>query len=902
MKNQNPDLRNFITGALGYSLGALAGFAWIFLISKLGVTRWLAGFINNNQMFLQLLGIILIAGLLLALGGALIGGIGGYSLRRILGLENTSQTVIGSAVAFGISTGLLSLVFLLLIGFIGLYNNFHTNNITQFGILFGLFGLIFGLLTGLLQALMSVRLRHSWRLILAVTLGFMLGGLLLGLLVRWLNPTHTFDVFPILGWTILILGLLVPFFLSGGFLGFTYGRLARRSQWELYPEKYLLPDKWQTYSVAAVGVLLAIWLTNFLGSVSDFLTINPANLTSQLQSETVGVAWSAPEPYSGMVVAPAPDQQDVAVTVDGVKHKAWCGADGTIRYQRGEAAEEQILAPGCRTLPALVVDLKGQPHLVWYAQELRDTNGVTHPAQVLVESIRTPKGWSEPAIAAHTQGAAIPNLSVDSPGNLLLKWVDTDQQTYIAVQKNYQCDEQSLSYLEQAGLNAVLAADLRPEGTQVPFCGNKFVRMQFTPNPKPEFSSDPPTLNGAYDETASVADLAQYEVLFTTMQYEPNDAPPSPGSVLAGAVGDLYQRVKAHPENYPRGLTVRIMLGNYPVTSNFTWGEQIMNAISDIREAGVEKMVDPEIGWRLEVANFPGTYPHSHTKFIVVDGQGMVSMGYNYGYLHLPKDHPSGRGYDMLDLGLQINGPVAQDAMSAYDDMWSGAHQVVCDFYPTDGRNWQDTCEQVEAVADHVPEVLRTYLPPDGDSNAFSLYRSSEYKEGDTFIAAALSSAEETIDIMHVNFSLQVYCMANVVFPGLCTIDNDLPWMDALVTAIETNQVKVRVIIENTNSNGLENRVGVNALMAELERLGYADRLEVRFYNGKLHAKSTLIDGRLLIIGSQNMHYSSWSQSGLTEHSLATDDPAAISEYQALYETKWAEAIPYEDASYGMSP
>ena len=31
-------------------------------------------------------------------------------------------------------------------------------------------------------------------------------------------------------------------------------------------------------------------------------------------------------------------------------------------------------------------------------------------------------------------------------------------------------------------------------------------------------------------------------------------------------------------------------------------------------------MVDPEIGWRLEFANFPGAYPHSHTKFVVIDG------------------------------------------------------------------------------------------------------------------------------------------------------------------------------------------------------------------------------------------------------------------------------------------
>jgi cardiolipin synthase len=69
-----------------------------------------------------------------------------------------------------------------------------------------------------------------------------------------------------------------------------------------------------------------------------------------------------------------------------------------------------------------------------------------------------------------------------------------------------------------------------------------------------------------------------------------------------------------------------------------------------------------------------------------------------------------------------------------------------------------------------------------------------------------------------------------------------------------------------------------------------------------LHAKSTLIDNQLLIIGSQNMHYSSWGENALTEYGLTTDDPAAIQEYQALFETKWQEAVPFEEAKYGTSP
>jgi phosphatidylserine/phosphatidylglycerophosphate/cardiolipin synthase-like enzyme len=78
--------------------------------------------------------------------------------------------------------------------------------------------------------------------------------------------------------------------------------------------------------------------------------------------------------------------------------------------------------------------------------------------------------------------------------------------------------------------------------------------------------------------------------------------------------------------------------------------------------------------------------------------------------------------------------------------------------------------------------------------------------------------------------------------------------------------------------------------------------VELRFYNGKIHAKSLLIDDQMLIIGSQNMHYSSWGEGGLNEYSLTTNHPQAIAEYKALFETKWQEAIPFDEAEYGTTP
>jgi phosphatidylserine/phosphatidylglycerophosphate/cardiolipin synthase-like enzyme len=221
---------------------------------------------------------------------------------------------------------------------------------------------------------------------------------------------------------------------------------------------------------------------------------------------------------------------------------------------------------------------------------------------------------------------------------------------------------------------------------------------------------------------------------------------------------------------------------------------------------------------------------------------------------------------------------------------------------PADGSDWTDTCQEVKAVADHVPEVLRYYLPPEGRNNAFSLYRNSAFKEADDFIAASLTSAEKTIDMMEVNFSLELICMLNIVFPDVCTIENALPWMDAMLESIQNNNTQVRVIMENANSNGLENRVAGTVLMDELKRLGLDGQVELRFYNGKVHAKSGLIDGKLLFIGSQNMHYSAWGERGLNEYSLATDDPQAIAEYQDFFEAKWQQSTPFEEVEYAQSP
>ena len=203
---------------------------------------------------------------------------------------------------------------------------------------------------------------------------------------------------------------------------------------------------------------------------------------------------------------------------------------------------------------------------------------------------------------------------------------------------------------------------------------------------------------------------------------------------------------------------------------------------------------------------------------------------------------------------------------------------------------------------DHVPEVLRAYLPPDGDTNAFSLYRSNMFNEADDFIAASLARSTDSIDLITANFSLDIYCLIHLLAPGFCSLADSMPYIDAILEAVEKNNTHVRVIMENANSYGLENRVTAMVIYPELVRRGLEDQVELRFFNGRVHSKSVLIDDELLIIGSQNFHYSAWGKDGgLGENMITTNDSHAIAEYKALFEYKWQEAVPIEEAEYGAT-
>lgn len=614
---------------------------------------------------------------------------------------------------------------------------------------------------------------------------------------------------------------------------------------------------------------------------------NTFRLVYETEGGSIGLAqfdganWATPG-----VVGPG---RVPAIASDGNNqvHIAFCNEAGLVYQHNGQT--EVVTNQRCQGHPALAVDNDGQVHVVWYGAAVQNGSGVTNPANVLYESVRTTDGWTPPAIVGHSQPAARPVLTATANGSLHLAWA-TATGLQVTAQIQYACDTADLSTYGKILYEIARAEQYTAPGTPIPFCQNRYDRLIFTPNPQPTYNNPfPPTPNGAFDVLADLIRGAQYEVLFSTMWYDAPVNNDSPGSVIAAAVADLYRNLQAHPEQYPRGLTVRLMLGNPPELAMGRTTGQLWVLLEDLRQAGIDKMVDEELGWRLEVADYEGNLPHSHVKTLIIDGKTAVAAGFNMTYDHFPAGHPSGKGGGRFDTGLQMTGPVVQATQRMFDDMWAGADERYClDLAPPAGLPWQLTCFDRSATADHVPEVTRFYLSG-GQSTAFSLYRSHVHDQADRQTEAVLAAAQQTVDIIHVQFALEMICNLNILF-DVCTIDNAPDYTAALIQAAQ-NGAHIRLMVKPGPFEGIENNVALTALEDRLAELGLSDQLEIRYFNGPVHTKSVLIDNELLIIGSQNLHYSAYGPgTGLNEYSFAVEDPQAAADYKNMFEVEWGQA------------
>jgi phosphatidylserine/phosphatidylglycerophosphate/cardiolipin synthase-like enzyme len=307
--------------------------------------------------------------------------------------------------------------------------------------------------------------------------------------------------------------------------------------------------------------------------------------------------------------------------------------------------------------------------------------------------------------------------------------------------------------------------------------------------------------------------------------------------------------------------------------------------LKDLKEAGLKKMVDPELGWRVEVGNFAGSWPHSHVKTMIIDGETVVTSGFNHEYKPLSKDHPSGKGLGDTDTGLVMTGPVAQHSRRIYDQLWTGAILRHCPDLNASEAVMRLTCSDSRGVPDHVPEVMR-YSLSDDEAIAFSMFRDRAYDEADQQLLAAYHAADESIDLAQAMFSMELICNLNHFFE-VCDFGQAPPYMEALMDAAEKG-VKLRIVLTPYPTQHIENIIAMEIFNKEAAERGLARRVEIRMLDDLLHSKSAIIDGEFVIVGSQNLHWSAFGvDRGWSEYNLGVGDLDAAEQYQSFFDYLW---------------
>ncbi len=878
--------RSIILSGAGYGGGLAAGSLLAYFLLNNQVIRFLLSWLNSLQLFLYLIFGLALLVIFIGLGGGIGGAIGGWVLSGVNDLGDRRRFAWRSGLSFFLAHALLLLPFVLVTAVIGFLNQNLDVEFTRLPALFAGYGLIYGAVAGLCLGLLTVGLRQMLSIFLASLFGFGLGGWLMGAGLYFYSQLDSPNRLLSFLFAALILFLFGA--AGGGALGFA-------AQY-VHDTRSLFPQTrgWRIFRNVTLAAITLYFLLA-AGRLVTTLTIRPADLAETLPLPTVGAHWLPEDSATEAVLNPGP-LPELFVDGSGRAVQAACDQSGQITLTVGGAGSIEFTTPRCHGEPVLAVDGDGRTHVVWYSDEATKVTGAQVGGHFLYESIGGESDWSEPAIIARPSGEVQPALSTMADGSLRLLWDEPDFQDSL-VYVPYNCDDVPLTELGDIMYAAVRQEKYRPASDPIPYCQNQYDRLLFTPNPTDPDTDLPISEYGAFDQVAALVIEAEYEVLFTTMQWDKPSDFGSPGLTLTDAVAELYEKVKANPEAYPRGMTVRIMLGNVPQMAVFEATSQMVSLLQDLHDAGIDEMVDEEIGWKLEVADFGGAWPHAHSKFVVIDGKTAVASGFNYSYLHLSKDHPSGLGLDMSDLGIQITGPLAQTVLAAHDDLWSGSDLYTCSKFPPPLPSlWFLWCDESVAEASHTPEVLRFYAT-EGNSNAFALHHTSAFLESDEAIVDVLLAAQETIDLYEVNFSLDLICIISGLLGGLCdTEELAPPYMQALLAAMVENDVKVRVLAETSAMNGMENRIAINWLLDELEKEGKRDLIEFKFYDGKMHDKGLLIDEQLLIIGSQNFHWSAWDKPSLTEYNIATEDPAAIFDFLQDYEYQWDRGTPAAEA------
>lgn len=435
-----------------------------------------------------------------------------------------------------------------------------------------------------------------------------------------------------------------------------------------------------------------------------------------------------------------------------------------------------------------------------------------------------------------------------------------------------------------APLDRLLYDRLTGEGADLS-CGNRIEGLL----PFPGRQAGNQTPRGAFDELDARLLSTRRELLIQNMLWD--DGPDAPGAGLARSIAALRRDVAEHPGRYPGGLTVRILLGN-----SVRFGDlldptaNLYSAARHLLLAGVPLTGDTVPGWRLELANYTYAFPHNHVKLIVQDGERVLTGGFNITFHHLPKSAPGGHGQDIADLALAAEGPVARHAAAAFHDGWALSRLLTCRAGVTPETLRRD-CSLSQATP-RLPLSWTTPAPTAGSAHVYPLYRRNGYTDADDAVTALFGAASATIDVMQSQVSGTLGCVGDVAEQRGCPPERQLPVWRAAAQAVRERGVTLRLILDYDSTLQMETLAFLRGLHTELAPLGLASHVQARWYAGGsgLHTKAALVDGAMLVVGSQNLHHSAFGPLGLAEYSLATSDAGAVAEYRQLFETEWARA------------
>lgn len=420
-------------------------------------------------------------------------------------------------------------------------------------------------------------------------------------------------------------------------------------------------------------------------------------------------------------------------------------------------------------------------------------------------------------------------------------------------------------------------------------CGNRYVGHYRFP---------PTTERPSFALLGQDIEAARAEVLIANMDWEMHEG--SPALALLDSIAKLYARVKANPAAYPQGMRVRLQVGAIILSAQRQ--DAMDEPIAMARYLGRRgiPVSDPALGWTVAVNAWQG-YPHSHVKMLVIDGKRLDTGGYNLTrwFNPLSSGVPSSSpnwGMGVQDERIVFEGPLALAGVWAFDDLWRQGKELSC------------TPQQCQIVPGQ-PGTHPDYAALNGAWTAgdagytFSLYERLAYTRAQRSLEALLRAARDTIDIDQASLSPEIFCTFGYLSPEGCGPETWPSYLGLLRQAWQRG-VKVRIALNRADALKMGN-LAAAALLVQQSRLDYASQyLELRWHpeGVRAHNKVILVDSRLpggvLVTGSLNLHYSSWGDITLAEHSLATSNPSALAEARRFFEDRWAQTEPAQDQDW----